>query len=56
MISPFVVACLHGASIDSVGARNLDRSNDFFNPMAAVVATFAGAVVAFRFWELATAG
>jgi len=57
MIFPFVVACLHGASILGVGARNLNRSNDFFDPMAAVVVTFTRAVVAFlRSWELATAG
>jgi hypothetical protein len=57
MIIPLIVACLHGASIFGVGARNLDRSNDFLHPMAAVVVTFAGAVVALlRIWELATAG
>jgi len=57
MIFPFIVACLHGASIPGVGARNLDRFNDFFNPVAAVGATFTGAVVAFLwFLELATAG
>lgn len=40
-----------------VGARNLDRSNYFFNPVAAVVVTFTGAIVALlKFLELATAG
>jgi len=57
MTCPFIVACLHGASILGVGARNLDRFNDFFNPVAAVVVAFTGAVVTFlMFLELAMAG